>query len=121
MSKITTLNDFIMERQADFPFATGELTRILNDIAIASKIVSRDVRRAGLVDNILGAQGEVNIQGEEQQKLDVIADNQFIKVFETGGEICGIASEENDTYVAFDSDTSKQGKYVVLFDPLDGS
>lgn len=121
MSKVTTLNDFIMERQADFPFATGELSRILNDIAVASKIVSRDVRKAGLVDHILGAQGHTNVQGEEQQKLDVVADNQFIKAFQTGGEVCGIASEENDEFVSFDSETAKNGKYVVLFDPLDGS
>jgi fructose-1,6-bisphosphatase I len=121
MSHITTLNEFIMDRQADFPGASGELSRILNDIAVASKIVSRDVRRAGLVDHILGAQGETNIQGEEQQKLDVVADQQFIRVFESGGEICGIASEENDDYVAFTDETAKKGKYVVLFDPLDGS
>jgi fructose-1,6-bisphosphatase I len=121
MSKVTTLNEFIMDRQADFPGASGELSRILNDIAVAAKIVSRDVRRAGLVDHILGAHGEVNIQGEEQQKLDVVADQQFIRMFETGGEICGIASEENDDYVAFTSDQAKKGKYVVLFDPLDGS
>jgi fructose-1,6-bisphosphatase I len=121
MSKLITLNEFILDRQADFPFATGELSRILNDIAVASKIVTRDVRRAGLIDNILGAQGEVNIQGEEQQKLDVIADEQFIKMFEQGGEVCGIASEENDDFLAFESETSKNGKYVVLFDPLDGS
>lgn len=121
MSHITTLNEFIMDRQADFPGASGELSRILNDIAVASKIVSRDVRRAGLVDHILGAQGETNIQGEEQQKLDVVADQQFIRVFESGGEICGIASEENDDYVAFTDEIAKKGKYVVLFDPLDGS
>lgn len=121
MSKLITLNEFILDRQADFPFATGELSRILNDIAVASKIVTRDVRRAGLIDNILGAQGEVNIQGEEQQKLDVIADEQFIRMFEQGGEVCGIASEENDDFLAFESEVSKQGKYVVLFDPLDGS
>ena len=121
MSKVTTLNEFIMDRQAEFPFATGELSRILSDIAVASKIVSRDVRQAGLVDHILGAQGEINIQGEEQQKLDVVADQQFIKAFENGGEICGIASEENDDFVAFASDSAKNGKYVVLFDPLDGS
>lgn len=121
MSKVTTLNEFIMDRQAEFPFASGELSRILSDIAVASKIVSRDVRQAGLVDHILGAQGEINIQGEEQQKLDVVADQQFIKAFENGGEICGIASEENDDFVAFTSDTAKNGKYVVLFDPLDGS
>jgi|TARA_R110000737_G_scaffold298162_1_gene305025 fructose-1,6-bisphosphatase I len=121
MSKLITLNEFILDRQADFPFATGELSRILNDIAVASKIVTRDVRRAGLIDNILGAQGEINIQGEEQQKLDVIADEQFIRMFEQGGEVCGIASEENDDFLAFDSETSKNGNYVVLFDPLDGS
>jgi fructose-1,6-bisphosphatase I len=94
---------------------------LLNDIAVAAKIVTRDVRRAGLVDNILGAQGEVNVQGEQQQKLDVVADNQFIKMFELGGEVCGIGSEENDNYMAFQSEMSKNGKYVVLFDPLDGS
>jgi fructose-1,6-bisphosphatase I len=110
-----------MKKQADFPGASGELSRLLNDIAVAAKIVTRDVRRAGLVDNILGAQGEVNVQGEQQQKLDVVADNQFIKMFELGGEVCGIGSEENDTYMAFKSETSKNGKYVVLFDPLDGS
>ena len=121
MSKVTTLNEFILEGQAAHSFATGELTRLLNDIAVASKIVSRDVRRAGLVDHILGAQGNTNVQGEEQQKLDVVADEQFIKAFEYGGEVCGIASEENDEFVAFQSETSKNGKYVVLFDPLDGS
>jgi fructose-1,6-bisphosphatase I len=121
MSKVVTLNEFIMDRQADFPFATGELSRILNDIAVASKIVSRDVRKAGLVDHILGAHGNTNVQGEEQQKLDVVADEQFIKAFEYGGEICGIASEENDDFVAFTSESAKNGKYVVLVDPLDGS
>ena len=121
MSKLTTLNEFIMKKQADFPGASGELSRLLNDIAVAAKIVTRDVRRAGLVDNILGAQGEINIQGEQQQKLDVVADNQFIKMFELGGEVCGIGSEENDNYMAFKSEMSKNGKYVVLFDPLDGS
>lgn len=120
MSKITTLNEFILERQKDFPFATGELTNLLNDIAVASKIVNRDVNRAGLVD-ILGAKGETNVQGEEQQKLDVIADDAFIAAFKSGEEVCGIASEENDDFVAFDDEASKNGKYVVLFDPLDGS
>ncbi|SFT85867.1 D-fructose 1,6-bisphosphatase [Lishizhenia tianjinensis] len=120
MSKVVTLNEFILDRQDDFPFATGELSRLLNDIALASKIVNRDVNRAGLVD-ILGAQGNTNVQGEEQQKLDVIADEAFIKAFENGGEVCGIASEENDDFVAFESEAAMNGKYVVLFDPLDGS
>lgn len=120
MSQIITLSEFIMQRQKDFPYATGELTSLLNDISIASKIVNRDVNRAGLVD-ILGAKGEKNIQGEDQQKLDVIADEAFINAFLSGGEVCGIASEENDDFVAFDNEQSKNGKYVVLFDPLDGS
>lgn len=121
MDKMVTLHEFIMDRQSDFPYATGELSRILSDIAVASKIVSKDVRRAGLIENFLGAQGATNVQGEEQQKLDVIADKQFIQVFKAGGEICGIASEENDDFMAFESEFSRKGKYVVLFDPLDGS
>jgi fructose-1,6-bisphosphatase I len=121
MSKIITLNEFILLNQQDFPFATGELTAILNDIALASKLISRDVRMAGLADHILGAQGNVNVQGEAQQKLDVVADDAFIKAFSASGVICGIASEENDDFVAFDSEAAKRGKYVVLFDPLDGS
>lgn len=120
MSKITTLSDFIMERQQDFPFATGELTNLLNDISVASKIVNRDVNRAGLVD-ILGAEGNENVQGEQQQKLDVLADEAFIRAFKTGGEVCGIASEEHEDFIAFESEQAKNGKYVVLFDPLDGS
>ena len=121
MSKLITLNEFILLNQQDFPFATGELSSILNDIALASKLISRDVRMAGLADHILGAQGNVNVQGEAQQKLDVFADDAFIKAFSASGVICGIASEENDDFVAFDSEAAKQGKYVVLFDPLDGS
>lgn len=120
MSKIITLNDFIYEKQKDFPYATGELSNLLNDIVVASKIINRDVNRAGLV-NILGAKGEVNVQGEQQQKLDVIADERLIYAFRTGGEVCGIASEENDEFVAFSNEKSMNGKYVVLFDPLDGS
>jgi fructose-1,6-bisphosphatase I len=121
MSKLTTLHEFIVAKQKDFPFASGELSRLLNDIALAAKIVSNDVRKAGLVDHILGAQGGQNVQGEEQQKLDVVADEAFIRAFENGGEVCGVASEENDDYLAFQSETAKKGNYVVLFDPLDGS
>ena len=115
-----TLRDFILERQADFPFATGELTAILGDIVLASKEVSREVNMAGLVD-ITGAHGSTNVQGEQQQKLDVYADDKFIEAFRNGGEICCIGSEENDEFVAFEGEESRNGKYVVLFDPLDGS
>lgn len=121
MEKIITLSEFIMKRQSEYKNATGELSRLLNAIVTAAKVISKDVRRAGLIDNFLGEQGNVNVQGEEQQKLDVIADKQFIKMLHNGGEVCAIASEENDDFVAFDDETSKNGKYVVLFDPLDGS
>ena len=120
MSGVKTLSEFIIEKQDDFPFASGELTRLLNDIVIASKIVNREVNKAGLA-NILGATTQENIQGETQQKLDVFADDQFIAALKNGGEACGIASEENDDFLAFDSLRSKNGKYIVAFDPLDGS
>ena len=120
MSGVKTLSEFIIEKQDDFPFASGELTRLLNDIVIASKIVNREVNKAGLAD-ILGATTQENIQGETQQRLDVFADDQFIAALKNGGEACGIASEENDDFLAFDSLRSKNGKYIVAFDPLDGS
>ena len=120
MSGVKTLSEFIIEKQDDFKYATGELTRLLNDIVIATKIVNREVNKAGLA-HILGATENENIQGETQQKLDVFADEQFISALKNGGEACGIASEENDDFVAFDSELSKNGKYIVSFDPLDGS
>ncbi|UTW63534.1 class 1 fructose-bisphosphatase [bacterium SCSIO 12741] len=120
MNGVTTLDEFIIDRQGDFPFATGELSRLLRDIGLASKIVNREVNKAGLVD-ILGASGAHNVQEEEQQKLDVFADEVFIRALRNGGEVCGIASEEQDDFLAFDNATSMEGKYVVLMDPLDGS
>ncbi|HNV98516.1 MAG TPA: class 1 fructose-bisphosphatase, partial [Chitinophagales bacterium] len=118
--KVKTLGEFIVERQSDFPFATGELTRLLADISIAAKIVNREVNKAGLVD-ILGAQGTENMSGETQQKLDVYANNQFMSALMAGGEVCGFASEEEDNFISFDGAISKSGKYVVMIDPLDGS
>lgn len=118
--KVKTLGEFIIERQADFPYATGELSRLLSDIAIAAKIVNREVNKAGLVD-ILGAQGEENVQGEQQQKLDVYANIQFIDAFKAGGEVIGLASEENEDFVSMEGGVSENAKYVVMIDPLDGS
>ncbi|MCB0806281.1 MAG: class 1 fructose-bisphosphatase [Bacteroidales bacterium] len=115
-----TLIEFINEKQADFPFATGELTRLLNDIGIAAKIVNREINKAGLAD-ILGFEGSTNVQGEDQKKLDVFANDQFIKALKNGGQCCAIASEENDELITFDSELSNKGKYVVAMDPLDGS
>lgn len=115
-----TLSEFIMERQADFPYASGDLSRLLADIGVASKIVNHKVNKAGLQD-ILGVEGNVNIQGEVQMKLDVFADNAMFNAMRWGGQVCGAASEENEKYAAFDNETCRKAKYVILFDPLDGS
>lgn len=120
MSGIKTLGQFIIEKQADFSYAKGELSRLLRDIGIASKIVNREVNKAGLVD-ILGDAGTVNIQGEGQKKLDVFANIQFISALTSGGECCIVATEEEDDFVRIDSPVSKNAKYIVCIDPLDGS
>jgi len=120
MKQVITLGQFIIERQADFPYAKGELSRLLRDIGIASKIVNREVNKAGLVD-ILGEIGTTNIQGESQKKLDVYANEQFISALSFGGETCAVASEENDGLVHIDSKVSQNAKYIVCVDPLDGS
>lgn len=117
---VKTLGQFIIEKQSDFPYAKGELSRLLRDIGIASKIVNREVNKAGIAD-ILGETGETNIQGEVVKKLDVFANEQFIAAFKAGGEVCAIASEENDEIIPIDSEISKSAKYVVAMDPLDGS
>jgi fructose-1,6-bisphosphatase I len=117
---VKTLGQFIIEKQADFPFAKGELSRLLRDIGIAAKIVNREVNKAGLVE-ILGETGETNVQGERVKKLDVFANDQFIAALKAGGEVCAIASEENDEIIPIDSEISKSARYVVAMDPLDGS
>ncbi|MBL7929610.1 MAG: class 1 fructose-bisphosphatase [Bacteroidia bacterium] len=119
-NKVTTLGQFIIERQSDFPFAKGELSRLLRDIGIAAKIVNREVNKAGLVD-ILGEAGGSNIQGEQVKKLDVYANEQFIAALGSGGETCAVASEENEDLVPIDTLVSKNAKYLVCIDPLDGS
>ena len=120
MIGVQTLDEFIIRRQTDFPYATGELSRLLRNIALASKIVNREVNKAGLVD-VLGTTGLKNVQGEEVKKLDLLANKTFIASLELGGQCCGVASEENDEFVAFEEESSRQGRYVVAIDPLDGS
>lgn len=120
MKKVKTLGQFIIEKQADFPFAKGELSRLLRDIGIAAKIVNREVNKAGLVD-VLGDNGTTNVQGEGQKKLDIYADEQFISALKIGGECCVVASEEHDDYIHIHSEISKNAKYIVCIDPLDGS
>jgi fructose-1,6-bisphosphatase I len=116
-----TLGEFIIDNQADFAFSSGELSRLINSIRLAAKVVNHEVNKAGLVD-IIGAYGETNIQGEDQQKLDVYANNTFIKTLTNREIVCGIASEENDDFITIAGcKNDHKNKYVVLIDPLDGS
>lgn len=120
-NSLQTLGEFIIDRQEDFHNSTGELTRLLSAIRLASKMVHREVNKAGIAD-ILGAQGQTNVQGEQQQKLDVIANEIFITALSQREVVCGIASEENDDIIEIQpSANGHLSKYVVLMDPLDGS
>ncbi|MDT0649508.1 class 1 fructose-bisphosphatase [Autumnicola edwardsiae] len=120
MERHITLGEFIIENQKDFPYAKGELSALLSSIKLAAKMVNEKINKAGL-SQIIGKMGTNNIQGENQAKLDIIANDIFISTLKNRGEICGIASEELEHYVAFDEDMHKDAKYIVLIDPLDGS
>src|ERR1700758_3573367 len=120
MIGILTLDEFIIKRQSEIPYAKGELSHLLRDIGLAAKVVNREVNKAGLVD-ILGTTGAINVQGEEVKKLDIYADKRFIAALKLGGECCGIASEENENIIVIEGGVSKNAKYVVALDPLDGS
>ena len=115
-----TMNEFIGQQQNAFPYATGDLTRILGHIVIAARIVNREVSMAGLAD-ILGVTGKENIQGEQVKQLDAYANDQFKSILGSSIEVCGLATEEEKDVVHFESDLSKEGKYIVCMDPLDGS
>jgi len=120
-SKNTTLGEFIIENQSSFQYSSGELSKLINAIRLAAKVVNHEVNKAGLVD-IIGAAGDTNIQGENQQKLDVLANEKFIQTLINREIVCGIASEEEDDFISINSsDNQNQNKYIVLIDPLDGS
>jgi len=118
---LTTLGEFIIKRQQDFPYSKGQLTRMFNAITLAAKVMNSQINKAGLVDELMEKVGTENIQGEEQKKLDVYANKIFIKALQARNEVCGIASEEEDDVIIFDNETDVNGKYVVLMDPIDGS
>ena len=118
--KILTLDEFTIQQMRQFPSATGELSSLLRDIGLAAKRVNVEVNKAGLVD-ILGDAGTINVQGEDVKKLDIYANNQFMGVLQHGISCAGIGSEELDDFVVFDDEISNNSKYVVQFDPLDGS
>jgi fructose-1,6-bisphosphatase I len=120
MIGVETLDEFIIRKQTELPYARGDLSRLLRDLGLAAKIVNREVNKAGLVD-ILGSTGKMNVQGEEVKKLDVFANRRFIAALELGGQCSGVASEENKDFITFHDEISKDASYVVALDPLDGS
>jgi fructose-1,6-bisphosphatase I len=114
---LVTLEEYIIQSQNRFPAATGELSQLLRDIGLASKIISREVNKAGIT-NILGKDGSENVHGENVMKLDIFADQQLISALERSNMTCMVISEENDGIVHL---KSSSGKYIVYMDPLDGS
>lgn len=120
MDRIVTLDEFIIKRQKDFPYASGELTGLLRDIGVAAKIVNREVNKAGLI-GILGRADSENATGDEVQKLDLFANEKLIECLRNSGECAGIASEEDEDFIPLTPVDGKESKYVVVFDPLDGS
>ena len=121
MDRHKTLGEYIIDNQREFQYSSGELSRLLSSIKLASKVVNHEVNKAGLVD-ILGAAGDTNIQGEDQQKLDVYANEVFMRTLVNREIVCGIASEEEDEFVIIEGkNKSHDNKYIVLIDPLDGS
>lgn len=116
---IVTIEHFILDQERRYPQATGELSNLLYDFALGAKIVAGAIRRAGLVD-ILGSAGNTNVQGEEQKKLDVYANDTFKNVMAHTGRVCVMGSEEDEELIPI-PDGWPQGKYAVLYDPLDGS
>ena len=112
----TALDRFIKNNQSQFQYASGELSQLLRDIALASKVVNREVNKAGLID-LMGAIGTQNMAGDDQQKLDVLANIRFTRALMKGGEVCALVSEESESFV----DLNNEGRYVIAIDPLDGS
>ncbi|MEL6802951.1 MAG: fructose-bisphosphatase class I, partial [Bacteroidota bacterium] len=116
-----TLGEFIIRNRNDFPFDTSELARLLNSIRLAAKMVNHEVNKAGLVD-ITGSVGSTNVQGEDQQKLDVFAHDTFVNTLVNRQIVCGLVSEESEEFITVAGpDNRHSNKYVVLIDPLDGS
>jgi fructose-1,6-bisphosphatase I len=117
--KFMTLARFIIEQEKLHPEATGELSKLIHDLSLAAKVISLEVNKAGLAD-ILGFTGDINVQGEEVKKLDVFAHRMMFNAMDHGGHLCVMASEEEEDIIHIPK-KFKVGKYVLLFDPLDGS
>ncbi|MDT3694913.1 MAG: class 1 fructose-bisphosphatase [Ignavibacterium sp.] len=117
--KFNTLARHIYEEERKYPEATGELSDLLHDLSLAAKVISLEVNKAGLVD-ILGFTGDENVHGEKVKKLDIYAHEMMIKAMDHGGHLCVMASEEEEDIIHIPQEFHI-GKYVLLFDPLDGS
>jgi len=111
-----TLDRFIKSKESEYPSAVGAFSQLLRDVALAAKVVNRELNKAGLID-IMGSVGMSNSGGDEQKKLDLLANTRFIRALSKGGEVCGMISEESESYI----DLENNGKYIVAIDPLDGS
>ncbi len=116
-SSVKTLEQFVIQKEQNFPYATGQFSKIIRDIVLASRLINREVNKAGLVD-ILGLTGATNVQGEEVQKLDIFANEHMMDALFKGRMVCAVGSEENDDFIIR---PGSEGKYIVLMDPLDGS
>ena len=114
-----TIARHIIEEQTKYPGATGELSKLLHDLSLAAKVISLEVNKAGLVD-IIGFTGDNNVHGEQVKKLDILAHDMLIKAMDHGGHLCVMASEEEEDIIQIPKKFNI-GKYVLLFDPLDGS
>jgi fructose-1,6-bisphosphatase I len=121
MKRKITLGEFIIQQQSEYPHAKGEMSQLLSALMVSGKIINKQVQHGGLTEGVLGSAGDENVQGETQQKLDILANNIIIEAFEQRQEVCGIASEENEKVVVLEKKYKEVGKYVLLIDPLDGS
>ncbi len=121
MKRKITLGEFIIQQQSEYPEAKGEMSQLLSALMVSGKIINKQVQHGGLTEGVLGSSEAENVQGETQQKLDILANNIIIEAFEQRQEVCGIASEENEKVVILEKKYKEVGKYVLLIDPLDGS
>ena len=119
MSKIKTVQQHILDEERMHPEATGDFTALMTSLTLAAKIISREVNMAGLV-KILGGTGETNLHGDSVQKLDIFAQETICRAMSHNGHLCAMASEESEDIIPLPAG-SKKGKYVLMFDPLDGS
>lgn len=116
-----SLGEFIIEKQSEYPEAKGSLSGILSAIRLSAKFLHRDINKAGLMHDVIGDAGAENVQGEQQKKLDVLAHETIKKALFRRDDVAGFASEEEEDFIAFDTERGRNAKYIILTDPLDGS